>query len=129
MASWQLNLEARRNLDEFELPKRHYLNVPVDNGKYNASVVMIMPPEIDIESDQNPAQAYPMIVYIYVGPNSVRVNSAFSVGYDSYLVTSHKVIYCLIDGRGTGYKGDKMLFEVNNRLGTVEIEDVGVVTR
>jgi dipeptidyl-peptidase-4 len=44
-------------------------------------------------------------------------------------VTSKKIIYAEIDGRGTGQKGVDMMFSVNNRLGTYEMEDQISVTK
>lgn len=45
------------------------------------------------------------------------------------MTTSRGVIYALIDGRGSGYQGDKMLQEIYRRMGTVEIEDQIKVTK
>lgn len=91
-------------------------------------VKLLLPPEINFDSP-DPAKKYPMIVYVYGGPNSVRVTDAFSIGFEKYLTTSRKIIYAQIDGRGSGYKGKDMLFEINNRLGTVEIDDQIEVTK
>ena len=40
-----------------------------------------------------------------------------------YLVSNYGVVYAYIDGRGTGFHSNEMLFEVYRRLGTVEIQD------
>lgn len=64
-----------------------------------------------------------MVVEVYGGPNSVRVTNSFSIGFKDYQVTSRKIIHCQIDGRGSGNKGKQLLFTINNRMGTVEIED------
>lgn len=69
-----------------------------------------------------------MIVDVYGGPNSVRVIDAYSLGYRDHLVTSRKVVYCMIDGRGSGNKGKDMLFAINNKMGSVEIDDQIAVT-
>lgn len=69
-----------------------------------------------------------MIVDVYGGPNSVRVIDTFALGYKEHLITSRKVIYCMIDGRGSGNKGKDMLFTINNKMGTVEIIDQIAVT-
>lgn len=70
-----------------------------------------------------------MIVNVYGGPNSVRVTSAFSTGYNLFLTTNREVIYALIDGRGTGNKGKNLLFSVNNNLGDLEAQDQIFVTK
>lgn len=70
-----------------------------------------------------------MIVEVYGGPDSVEVTKSFSVGFKDYQVTSEKIIHCRIDGRGSGNKGKDLLFEINNKMGTVEIEDQIAVTK
>lgn len=65
----------------------------------------------------------------YAGPNTVRITEANSHGFESYMATNRSVIYCHIDGRGSAFKGSKMLFEIYRRIGTVEIEDQIAVTR
>lgn len=65
----------------------------------------------------------------YAGPNTVRITEEATFGFEAYMVTNRSVIYGRIDGRGSAYKGSKMLFEIYRRLGTVEIEDQIAVTR
>ena len=62
-----------------------------------------------------------MIIIIFI---LINFNS-----FQSYQVTSKKIIYVEIDGRGTGQKGAKMMFSINNRLGTYEMEDQISVTK
>ncbi|PNF24642.1 hypothetical protein B7P43_G00739 [Cryptotermes secundus] len=69
-----------------------------------------------------------MLVYVYGGPNSVQISDAFTLGWGAYLTTNRSIIYALIDGRGSGLKGDDMKFSVYRRLGSVEIEDQILVT-
>jgi dipeptidyl-peptidase 4 len=45
------------------------------------------------------------------------------------LTVNRSFIYAAIDGRGSGLKGDRMLFAGYRRLGTVEIEDQISVTK
>lgn len=68
-------------------------------------------------------------LYRYAGPNSNQISDSFSISYSQYLVTNRSVIIALIDGRGSGLKGDDMLFAGYKNLGTVEIEDQINVTR
>lgn len=53
----------------------------------------------------------------------------FNLDWGSYLAANKSIIYATIDGRGSGLKGDKILFELYRRLGTVEIEDQINVTK
>lgn len=119
MLSWEENIVNRERLNEYQRPTIHFENVTVTDG-YLAAVRLTLPPEIDLNSS---TQKYPMVVEVYGGPNSVRVTNSFALGFKDYQVTYHKIIHCQIDGRGSGNKGKDMLFEINNRMGTVEIED------
>lgn len=120
MLTWEENMVNRGSLDEYERPNVHFVNVPVVEG-FTAAVKLTLPSEIDINSPNG--KKYPMVVEVYGGPNSVRVTNSFSLGFKDYQVTSHKIIHCQIDGRGSGNKGKDLLFTINNKMGTVEIED------
>lgn len=72
---------------------------------------------------ENEIHKYPMLINTYAGPGSQVVKSNFLINWGYYLVTNKNIIYAFIDGRGSGYQGDRMLFEIYRKLGTVEIED------
>jgi dipeptidyl-peptidase-4 len=86
---------------------------------------LYLPPKLQ----EDEITKYPMLVNTYGGPGSQQVNDAFRVNWGHRLATAKNIIYCLIDGRGSGYQGDKRLFELYHRLGTVEVEDQIQVTR
>jgi dipeptidyl-peptidase-4 len=122
IADWEQNLAKREKLKAYKETKIRYLQVPVEGG-FKALVRLYLPPQIDFENPANNAKKYPMLVQVYGGPNSVKVAGSFGIGYHSYLTTSAETIYCQIDGRGTGNKGLDMMYSINNRLGTYEMED------
>lgn len=125
--SWEDNELFRNNIYAFKLfPSIKFLNVTLGDGSHGIAK-LYLPPSINLEKPD--ARKYPLIVMVYGGPDSVRVNSQFTIGWEAYLTTSREVIYAVIDGRGTGNKGKDLLFTVNNHLGTVEIEDQIGVTR
>lgn len=70
----QDNEALRQRLQAYELPLIDFFHVPVGGG-FEAAVKMQVPPNMD----EN--KKYPMIVRVYGGPGSVRINSAYSVGY------------------------------------------------
>ncbi|XP_070499034.1 venom dipeptidyl peptidase 4 [Chironomus tepperi] len=125
---WRTNAQLRTMLEGYELPKIKIFHVTV-GGKYQAPVKMLVPPEIDLDDIDKVTAKYPLLIRVYGGPGSVRISNTFSVGYQSYQVTSKKMIYAEIDGRGTGQKGVDMMFSINNRLGTYEMEDQIAVTK
>lgn len=96
-----------------------FKNVTVGTD-FQASVKCAYPAGLDIENGNT---KHPLLIYVYAGPNSVRVTSNFGIGIQDYFVSSRKMIYCQIDGRGSGNKGTDLLFTINNKLGTFEMED------
>lgn len=68
-------------------------------------------------------QQYPMVVDVYGGPGSQKVDYRFHIGFGHYLASSRRTIYAMIDGRGSGYQGTKRLYELYHKFGTVEIQD------
>ncbi|TDG40174.1 hypothetical protein AWZ03_013402, partial [Drosophila navojoa] len=122
VADWELNSAYRAQVATKQMPTYRYLNVSLADGSIGIAR-LALPPNFD----EN--KKYPMIVNVYGGPNSVRVTSAFTVGYEAFVVTTRNTIYATIDGRGTGNKGKKLLFSVNNDLGDHEVEDQIFVTQ
>lgn len=70
-----------------------------------------------------------MLVEVYGGPGSQKVNQGYKIGWGDYLASKKNVIYCSIDGRGSGNAGDKMMYSIYRQLGSVEIEDQQRVAR
>lgn len=127
ITDWETNQELRSKLNAYKETQVRFLKVPVHGG-FEASVRLYLPPEIDFENPANNKETYPMIVQVYGGPNSARVIDTFTVGFGNYLTTTKKTIYCQIDGRGSANQGYDFLFSINNRLGTVEVQDQIAVT-
>jgi len=118
------NEELRRRLSEKALPRPLTMQVPVE-GNYFAQVRLFLPPSLN----RNKASKYPLLVYVYGGPQSQQVSDRFRVDWGTHLSSSRGVIYAVIDGRGSGFQGDKMLHEIYRRMGTVEIQDQIAVTK
>ena len=51
------------------------------------------------------------------------VNDLFELDWGSYLTTSENIIYAVIDGRGSGFRGDDLLHELYYNLGGPEVQD------
>lgn len=122
------NFDLREKLKIKAMPQVKRLSVPVGkNGQYNASVLMLLPAKL--KDDDDPNTQYPMVVNVYAGPGSQRVDQRFDLSYGHYMASNKNIIYTMIDGRGSGYQGSNMLYEVYHRFGSVEIEDQISVTR
>jgi len=119
---FEANSELEEKLSTKSLPTRVDTFVELEGG-FQAPVKILLPPDMD------ETMKYPLLVYVYGGPGSQMVTDSWSVGWGEYLVTSRRIIYASIDGRGTGFQSDEHLFQVYRNLGTVEIQDQIAVTR
>ncbi|XP_043264684.1 venom dipeptidyl peptidase 4 [Colletes gigas] len=119
--TWERNRSLRQKLATRMQPLIKNLQIRV-NG-YDCNVRLYLPHDFDDR------KSYPLLINVYAGPNTVRITEANTHGFESYMTTNRSVIYGHIDGRGSAYKGSKMLFEIYRRMGTVEIEDQIAVTR
>jgi len=120
---WEINESLRQKIEGRDLPQILDTEVDVAEG-FVAKARLWLPPGADTSG----VTKYPMLVYVYAGPDSVQISDAFTLGWGAYLTTNRSIIYGLIDGRGSGLKGDKLKFSVYRRLGTVEIFDQIEVT-
>ncbi|XP_022237849.1 prolyl endopeptidase FAP-like [Limulus polyphemus] len=112
------NDELRELYDQRAMPKIRTFKVPVSNG-YSAIVRLFLPPEL--RDDE--ITKYPMLVYVYGGPGSQLVTEKFGVNWGTYLASQKSIIYAMIDGRGSGNRGENILHELYKNLGSVEIQD------
>ncbi|XP_068083268.1 venom dipeptidyl peptidase 4 [Anabrus simplex] len=121
---WEDNQETRDLLEDRALPAIHRFPVEVPGG-FKAQVQVMLPPKIDTSGKTK----YPLLVNVYGGPDSYQVTQRFNVDWSTYLTVNKSIIYAAIDGRGSGLKGNRMLFAGYRRLGSVEIDDQVNVTR
>ncbi|XP_076304596.1 A-type potassium channel modulatory protein DPP6-like isoform X3 [Tachypleus tridentatus] len=112
------NDELQKYYDRKALPKVQTFQVPVTN-EFNAIVRLFLPPQL--RDDE--ITKYPLVVYLYCGPGSQMVTEKFDVSWGTYLASSKGFIYAMIDSRGSGNRGDKVLHEIYKNLGSVEIQD------
>ncbi|XP_011864447.1 PREDICTED: venom dipeptidyl peptidase 4 [Vollenhovia emeryi] len=124
LSVWEDNSVVTDIIMEKSQPIVHRYKVSVPGG-FNAQVRLLIPPGADLSG----AAKYPMLVYVYGGPDSYQVTEKFNVDWGTYLVTNKSIIYAAIDGRGSGLMGNDMLFAGYRHLGTVEITDQINVTR
>jgi dipeptidyl-peptidase 4 len=110
------NNDLREHLKDWKIPRVIYDSIQLDNGS-KSSVKMVVP------SDLDPKLKHPMIIDVYGGPDSSSVTNSWSIDWGTYLVSAKNYIYVRIDGRGSGLKGDEILFKLYRQLGTVEVQD------
>ncbi|KAL2712951.1 venom dipeptidyl peptidase 4 isoform X2 [Vespula squamosa] len=124
IATWEENEAVAELLKSKAQPIVHKYKIPVPGG-FNAQVKLLIPPDADLSG----AIKYPMLVYVYGGPDTYQVTEKFNIDWGTYLVSNKSIIYAAIDGRGSGLMGNSMLFAGYRNLGTVEIIDQINVTR
>lgn len=99
-------------------PAVHYHDIKLSSG-YDATVRLQFPPHMDTSGKTK----YPMIVHVYAGPNSYAGDDRFDLSINTVMSSNSSLIVAQINGRGSAMRGDKLLFEIYKKLGTVEIED------
>lgn len=70
-------------------------------------------------------------MYIFRGgvPGSQSVIEKWEVDWSTYLVSQRNFIIAEIDGRGSGFQGDRMKQEIFHKIGSDDIEDqISVIT-
>ncbi|XP_071514680.1 venom dipeptidyl peptidase 4 isoform X3 [Panulirus ornatus] len=112
------NQRVRESLLDRSLPLEKRLEIDVEGG-FMAQVSMKIPPDYD----PTRFQSYPMLVYVYGGPGSQLVSDRFRIDWGDYLASERGIIYTSIDGRGSGYSGDKLLHALYYGLGSAEVDD------
>lgn len=68
---------------------------------------------------------YPMLVYVYGGPNTHQVHEEWlpEMPVDVYFSSSLEYVLVNIDGRGSGNAGWRRRQPMYGHLGTVEVDD------
>ncbi|XP_076369870.1 prolyl endopeptidase FAP-like [Tachypleus tridentatus] len=100
------------------LPQVRTFHVPIKGG-FKANVRLLLPPGLE----DNEITRYPMIVLVDGRPGYQLVTERFEIHWGTYLASRKNFIYAMIDGRGSGNRGNEILHQIYKNLGSVEIED------
>lgn len=98
------------------------LNSTMHDGRRTvASVQEIRPHDFDASG----ATKYPVLVRVYGGPDSQLVDARWNrADWHQYVASTLGYIVVVVDGRGTGFKGQAYRAAVAGNLGDVEAQDV-----
>uniref|UniRef100_A0A8C4ZL00 Fibroblast activation protein, alpha n=1 Tax=Gadus morhua TaxID=8049 RepID=A0A8C4ZL00_GADMO len=109
------NSEIQSLLDQFHLPtvRRGTLKI----AGFDLWYQMLLPPNF------KKSQKYPLLIDVYGGPCSQKVDYGFRLNWGTYLASTEGIIVASFDGRGSGYQGDHIMHSIYKRLGTYEVED------
>ncbi|XP_074159383.1 dipeptidyl peptidase 4 [Sminthopsis crassicaudata] len=109
------NTELENMLKEIQMPLKKIDFLMINKTKLWYQ--MILPPHFD------KSKKYPLLIDVYAGPCSQKVDTAFRLSWSTYLASTEKIIVASFDGRGSGYQGDNIMHAIYRRLGTLEVED------
>uniref|UniRef100_A0A8C3VKT1 Dipeptidyl peptidase 4 n=1 Tax=Catharus ustulatus TaxID=91951 RepID=A0A8C3VKT1_CATUS len=109
------NTELENSLKDIQMPSK--LTQTLRIGGYDLWYQMFLPPHLDS------SKKYPLLLDVYAGPCSQKVDHVFRMNWATYLASTEQVIVASFDGRGSGYQGDEIMHAINRRLGTYEVED------
>ncbi|XP_066432034.1 dipeptidyl peptidase 4-like isoform X2 [Eleutherodactylus coqui] len=109
------NAELEVLLDDIQLPTKERNSI--NHLGFDLWYQLTLPPHFD------KSKKYPLLIDVYGGPCSQKVDQYFRLNWATYLASTEKIIVASFDGRGSGYQGDKILYDIYRRLGTIEVED------
>ncbi|XP_028248756.1 inactive dipeptidyl peptidase 10-like [Parambassis ranga] len=109
------NQELRDALINRIMPKWERRTVQINN--FALRLELIVPINLD------EAMEHPLLLVLDSAPGGQAVSDRFSLGWESVLASSDRVIVARLDGRGSGFQGQRILHEVHQRLGTVDVQD------
>uniref|UniRef100_A0A3Q3H019 Dipeptidyl peptidase like 10 n=1 Tax=Labrus bergylta TaxID=56723 RepID=A0A3Q3H019_9LABR len=82
-----------------------------------------LPLKISYPPDFSESRHYGLLLVLDSAPGGQAVSDRFSISWDAVLVSSDNIIVARLDGRGSGFQGQRILHEVHQRLGTVDVQD------
>jgi len=119
----ETNQEVSKNLQKYVLPEIKYEVVELvdeETGeKFKANSKETLPLNF------NSKRKYPVVFFVYGGPNSQTVNKRFAVDFSAVLAAELDCVVVTVDGRGTGFnnhnpQGSHYKFVVRDQLGKYE---------
>ncbi|XP_060945041.1 inactive dipeptidyl peptidase 10-like [Limanda limanda] len=112
---FEKNTVLQQSLANRTLPKWERRTVQIND--FDLRLELIVPVDLDEEKE------YPLVLVLDSAPGGQAVSERFSLGWESVLVSSDKVIVARLDGRGSGSQGQRVLHQVHMGLGTVDVQD------
>lgn len=111
------NKALTEKLESYNLAKKEFSTVNINGVDLNTW--MLKPIDFDA------SKKYPVLLYQYSGPNSQQVGDKWNTSNDFWyqMLTQKGYIVACMDGRGTGFKGQKFKTITQGELGKLETED------
>ncbi|XP_078393194.1 A-type potassium channel modulatory protein DPP6 [Cetorhinus maximus] len=109
------NDKVQNATESMQMPKIEYKDILIKD--YTLKMQIIKPAAFSNKSQ------YPLLLIVGDSPGSQIVTEQFQVDWTTVLVSSFNAIVVKFDGRGSGFQGTKLLYEIKKNLGTVEVKD------
>ncbi|CAI4063559.1 dipeptidyl aminopeptidase SKDI_08G0710 [Saccharomyces kudriavzevii IFO 1802] len=117
------NEEISKTLDDYSVPKKIFKELNLGKDESGVDILVnsyeIFPNDFDETLDGH----YPVFFFAYGGPNSQQVIKTFSVGFNEVVASQLNAVVVVVDGRGTGFKGQSFRALVRDKLGDYEARD------
>nr|XP_057938825.1 inactive dipeptidyl peptidase 10-like isoform X8 [Doryrhamphus excisus] len=111
----EMNAVLQHSLSNKKMPQWEKRTVQINN--FGLCMELIVPLDFD------ETYKHPLLLILDSSPGGQAVSDRFSLSWDSVLVSSDDVIVARLDGRGSGFQGQRVLHEVHQRIGTVDVDD------
>ncbi|HYQ58240.1 MAG TPA: DPP IV N-terminal domain-containing protein [Draconibacterium sp.] len=111
--------ESEDPLKDYQLGENKLVTLKTKDGKYDLYGRLILPVDFD------PANKYPVVVYVYGGPHSQLVTKDWhnQARWWQYYMASQGYISFTLDNRGTLNRGRDFETAIHRNLGVLETED------
>ncbi|XP_061685737.1 inactive dipeptidyl peptidase 10-like isoform X2 [Syngnathoides biaculeatus] len=82
-----------------------------------------LPLKLILPLDFSESFLYGLLLIVATSPGDQAVTEEFQLDWDWVLVGSGQVIVARLDGRGSGFRGQRMLQDLHQNIGQVDVED------
>ncbi|XP_013874029.1 inactive dipeptidyl peptidase 10 [Austrofundulus limnaeus] len=89
----------------------------ITNDNFEMPLKLIFPP------DFSESYIYGLLLIIGSTLGGQTVTEEFSLEWDSVLAGSEQIIVARLDGRGSGFRGQRVLEQIHQGLGSVDVDD------
>jgi dipeptidyl aminopeptidase len=119
----ETNQEVSKNLQKYVLPEIKYEVVELVDEETGEKLKANSKETLPLNF--NSKRKYPVVFFVYGGPNSQTVNKRFAVDFSAVLAAELDCVVVTVDGRGTGFnnhnpQGSHYKFVVRDQLGKYE---------
>ncbi|TIB06263.1 hypothetical protein E3P96_00603 [Wallemia ichthyophaga] len=122
--SVEQNIALNNTLKQHVMAQIHYDTITLNETEIQ--IREVRPGNFD-DSAKHHKQKRPVLFQVYGGPDSQAVDQRFRVQWSDYLASVHGYIVVHVDVRGSGKRGRRHRNVVTDRLGQVEVDDMGAL--